>query len=347
MWVGKWKQSVFVMDYSGTVWCLGDNGHGQLGVEGKEQIQEPSEITLKNMRLITCASSYTFAWNSSNECYYTGSYFDLNQQTTWKQMTDLSRVSIVKAESGWFHTLFLDSSQHLWVIGDNKYGQIGIEGLYSALKLTRSTFQEEVSHFACGTMNSYVIDSSGSLWVFGCNSHAQLGTGDFKDIKSPSKVQFPRKILSIHPGATFALLLDENHHVFSCGSSNTGHEMAVKEFRQLLEISLLNVIVGYNHSFLVDTNNQVWAFGMNYDGQLGNQLVHVKKPIRVPMFDSFPCLSAGRMMTLGIDSEGYVNGCGKIDGSQRQVLQRLPFPPVGSTTPKIKSSATNYEPELS
>ena len=75
---------------------------------------------------------------------------------------------------------------------------------------------------------------------------------------------------------------------------------------------LLNKIsAGYNHSLAIDNNNQAWAWGSNYNGELGdNTTTNQSTPVTVCGNHTFCQIAAGSGFSLAIDNNGRDWGWG-------------------------------------
>lgn len=104
----------------------------------------------------------------------------------------LDKQVALEVRSGYYHTIVLCGGAHLFGIGRNDYGQLGL-GKSTAQAAANSQLQQqrfsqpylledlegkEIVRFACGCYHTAAVSESGMMYVFGRNNHGQLGIGD-------------------------------------------------------------------------------------------------------------------------------------------------------------------------
>jgi alpha-tubulin suppressor-like RCC1 family protein len=150
----------------------------------------------------------------------------------------------IGARNYWYvtHSIALDSEGHVWAWGDNDYGQLGDN---SAVPMSNvpiqvlggtqgGTYLEDIVAISAGGRHSIALDSSGNVWAWGYNNVGQLGDG------SNTTSDTPVQVLSGQQGGGTYL-----HNIEAIVSSGS-------------------------HNLALDTNNNVWSWGYNGNGQLGN-----------------------------------------------------------------------------
>ena len=119
---------------SGALWTWGDNNYGQLGLGTTfGQYDTPQPVgTDTNWVSVACGKYHTMAINASGELWAWGS--NANWQLGSGQNTDnvISPVRIaenniwVRVICGAVNTVAIDILNHVYVCGDNTYGQLGL-----------------------------------------------------------------------------------------------------------------------------------------------------------------------------------------------------------------------------
>ncbi|WP_445341397.1 RCC1 domain-containing protein [Bifidobacterium sp. ESL0820] len=212
----------------------------------------------------------------------------------------LSQVS--GSQSGNF-SLAVGSDGNAYAWGDNNYGQLG-NGTTSYSQATpvmvrkpdRSTYPDLPADFtylqvSAGGDHSLALGSDGYVYAWGWNTYGQLGDGTRDDKHAPVRVKTPdRKTYPDLPA----------------------------------DFTYLQVSAGWMHSLALGSDGNVYAWGYNYYGQLGDGTgssryapVRVKTPDRKTYPDlpaDFTYLQvsagAGHSLALGSDGNAYAWGRG-------------------------------------
>jgi alpha-tubulin suppressor-like RCC1 family protein len=254
------------LDSNGTVWAWGSNLQGQLGL---------GEVTPKIGQLI-------FA----------------------EQVTSL--VNITRIAAGGSHSLAMSSDGTVWSWGLNRFGQLG-QGLPDTKIRTPAMVVNaagtgnltDVIHIAAGGSHSLFVTSDGNVWACGLNIFGQLGDGDETLKRKDAVVKVLKDKdpdIQLTGAIAIAAGLDHSLAIINDGSGTKGTVWAwgSNDFGQLgnqknfntntavtipvqvkkedgtaLENVTKIVAIG-NHSLAVDSSGQLWAWGDNTYGQLGN-----------------------------------------------------------------------------
>jgi len=174
--------------------------------------------------------------------------------------------------------LALNENRKMLSWGDDKYGQLGRSGApTNTLKLQTvpteiigPTQNKAWSSIAAGERHSVAIDTSGYLYMWGSNDSGQI-------FNLPLKVTTPTTPLPI--GDTLNL--------------NT------KQWKQ--------AACGKFHTAAIDLNNQLFLWGDNTSGQLGNSDVNQVYTLVQPYTNkNWKDVSCGDSFTAAIDTDGYL-----------------------------------------
>ena len=122
---------------------------------------------------------------------------------------------IYKISCGFLHAVILDFDKKIWVIGDNKFRQLGLENIKSVTKFTRITYDlPPFSEISCGKFHTCALDVDGKIWICGSNRYGQKGmTTKFSLIETPC-------IFSIVCTDFNTLALDYSGVLWACGHKN-------------------------------------------------------------------------------------------------------------------------------
>ena len=161
-------------------------------------------------------------------------------------MTTLSFISVAGAggeydtymgDAG--HSIAVDSDGYVWAWGENNRGQLGINSIVDQnkpMQVLTSSQQPlgNISKVAAGSQHSLALDNNGNVWGWGRSSNGQVGTG-------------------------------------YTGDYYTARQVVINISNDPLE-NIIAISAGQRHSMAVDSFGQIWTWGYNGDGQLGNGL---------------------------------------------------------------------------
>ena len=250
-----------VLKSDGSVWAVGNNEDGKLGV-GK---------TVK----------------------------ELSRTATFMQCMDNTGAKIKNAfdiACSDYHTAVLRGSGELWQCGYNPYGQLGIGEINSEVgkptfvhsKDSNNKVIMNATAVSCNQHITAIIRENGELWMCGYNANGQLGTGETKSAETETVSKFKRSqdnrgVISdakaVSCGKTFTSVIRKNGELWQCGGNSfgqlgTGDEKEVHKFvpsqddRGVISDAKI-VSCGSSHTAVIRGDGELWQCGYNEYGQLG------------------------------------------------------------------------------
>ena len=249
--------------------------------------------------------------------------------------------SVTAVAAGGGHSLALDSRGVVWAWGSNSDGQLGLGNFNGAVFALPITFPggEIITAIAGGAFYSLALDSAGNVWAWGSNCRGQLGISSFDaNRNTPVKLtNFPpnTRIVAIAAGGEHSLALDSAGNVSAWGSNTLGqlgNGQNLDQFGPTPTIfpngtpRILSISAGGSHNLAVDADHNVWAWGVNGQGQLGNpQFASSNLPVR----SSFPegtrivAIAAGGFHSLALEAETVFDIEAVLDFDAMTALPRL------------------------
>jgi len=216
------------------------------------------------------------------------------------------------------HTCALDDGGAAWCWGDNKYGQIGIEPIITGKTFptpARVLGDHAFVQIAVGAYHTCAIDDAGAAWCWGADDSGQSGQGEphGANLAAPARVAGGIRFASISAGleATCGLAVGGQAYCWGRGSYGilgniTTPEIASKPTAVLqaghpyVSLSLTN-----QHVCAVDTDGDVWCWGQNGYGQVGEAVSALQAvPVRVSPAAHFATVSAGTYESCALDAGG-------------------------------------------
>jgi alpha-tubulin suppressor-like RCC1 family protein len=136
-----------------------------------------------------------------------------------------------------------------------------------------------------GNLHTLAVKSDGTLWGWGLNLYGQLGLGSTKNQLEPKKIT--DNVVSVSTGSRHSIILKADGIVYTSGANDYGQlgdgtttnkYEPVTLGKDLLNYSakpiklmdnVKSAAAGGKHSLVIKTDGTLWAFGDNYEGELG------------------------------------------------------------------------------
>ena len=312
-------------------------------------------VKLTGMDGVSAGGTHTLAFKNNSSVYAWGNNFygelgdnlttastipvKVRDGTTAPPYTPLDRIIAVAAGGDQF-SLALDSTQAVWAWGNNSVGQLGSGKLTPTFEKVAekvpSPLPVNITMIAAGGRHGLALDSGGTVWSWGSNKDGQLGQVlPDTNIPKPGQVVMDvgnanlPNVIHIAAGGGHSLFVDSAGNVWACGlniygqlgdgsTTNTkvGVVQVLKNGNPATPLTgATAVAAGLDHS-LVLIGGEVWAWGRNRNGQLGNPTnfnkdTPVTSPVQVkvgpspgtPLLDIVKIVAIGNH-SLAIDSSG-------------------------------------------
>lgn len=198
----------------------------------------------------------------------------------------LPSAPIVAIAAGWRHSLALDANGNVWAWGFNGYGQLGDGTTISSATPVQVQFPAAIAitAIAAGYDHSLALDTYGRVWTWGDNIDGQLGDGTTTNSSTPVMVlsssgSLLSGVTAIAGGGIHSLALDTNGNVWAWGANfygalGNGSADFIPHPTPSpvggLPVIVVAIAGGGYHSLALDSTGQVWAWGWNSSGQLGD-----------------------------------------------------------------------------
>lgn len=328
------------LDTDGKLWLWGDNETGQLGDGSGEDRFSPVMI-MESSSFISVAAGYfhtlavdgggglwVFGDNGhaqlGNGVWGAGHYSLIPERR-------LENRAFAHVAAGGYHSIAIDTDGGLWTWGLNGFGQIG-DGTAGNRRLTPYKVPAETRFVsaAAGNAHSLAIDRDGGLWAWGDNWMGQLGIGSSENRRTvPERVMENTRFASVAAGCYHSMAIDEDGGLWVWGWNSHSQigDGAEGEYRTLPSkisdgTSFVSAAGGSYHTLAVDANNNLWSWGNNLAGQLGDGRDVLLSGVPTIIKSGFPfaSVSAGAWHSLAADAFGGIwawgsNGYGQLGDS--------------------------------
>lgn len=214
--------------------------------------------------------------------------------------------------AGYAHQLVLRTTGDVWAWGDNWAGHLGNgTSNHSTVPVQVLTAVnqplKDVVEISAGQYHSVALRADGTVLVWGHNYDGQLGTEDNVGREYATQIPNLSEVVHIAAGAFHTLALKQNGTVWAWGydeefgnlgdgprfSSNTPIRVHFTD-GITPEPIIAKLSTGFYHNFAVDENGDVWAWGGNWNGELGNGTWTANLlPSKVPALAGAESLSGG------------------------------------------------------
>ena len=280
----------------GKLYSFGSNVYGRLGldssvtnVSGNNRVMgSPQQIqNLPKITMVSCGFSFTvcideegFAWSFGlNE--YGQSGLGNNKKLVSKPLKIENIPPANSISCGGYHTLILTTDLNLWACGLNESGQLFLE-CQEEQTIPKQTSFSEISKICAGAHFSFIQNMNGKIYGRGDNLYGQLGLGhnNSPQIIASLVNDHSSNIVQFCCGLHHALFLDDIGNVYSVGKNESdltssgqlglGNFINQNTLQQIVNIPPIQTIsCSGSSSYLLDFEGNVWSFGLNTRGQLG------------------------------------------------------------------------------
>ena len=265
----------------GTLHSFGYNDYGQLGLGNNNHVSVPSQITtLPKIKQVSCGGNHTFC---------------------------------------------IDYEGFLWAFGYNRYGQLGT-GNTTNFNVTQKILEiPPVVSVSCGDSHTLIITNDSNLWACGYNGCGQLFLNNQQSQSKFHQTSFSNTT-KISAGYRHSLFQNNKEEIFGCGQNNLGavglghfnHPQIQVSPIPNLPLNIVHFCCGYDQSYFLDSEGNVYSVGYNEYGSLG--LAHnttqntLNKIPNIPPIQSISCNTYSCYL---LDFEGNVwsfgyNGNGEL-----------------------------------
>ena len=233
------------------------------------------------------------------------------------------------AFTGISHSLALKKDSSLWAWGGNSSGELG-DGSTSSSNIPKKIGADRNwIAISAGGAHSLAIKSDGTLWAWGYDGYGELGIGDlgnlgtYNYITSPVQVGTDNNwlIISASQFCSYAIKKDGslwawgNDDSKTLGLGDTVYGIISSPMQIGTDTNWKYVSAGANHGLAIKTDGTLWAWGYNYDGELGdNTNINKEVPVQIGADNNWISTSASDFSSYAIKNDGtlWVYGANEV-----------------------------------
>jgi hypothetical protein len=219
------------------------------------------------------------------------------------------------------HVLAINSSGELYSWGENEFGQLGdglSGGTISRSAATKIGVENNWVEIAAGYDHTLAINSDGELWACGRNDYGQLG--DETQTNRSTLVQIKPEVtwVKIAAGRDHSLAVSDAGELYSWGRNQSGYrQLGLDDETESVRTSpqkvgdLTNwtdVAAGFHHSIAQNSNKQIYGFGYNGYGCLGDGTnASRSSPVVINFIENDLQVKAGGYVTINFVYSNFEN----------------------------------------
>ena len=202
------------------------------------------------------------------------------------------------------HALMLSSTGHVWVVGDNQYGQLGV-GQTTKTAVTPLDITDDlnldsddfVTKVICGDYHSLVVTNNHRILAWGLNEDGQVGNGSWVnsykpvDITANFALDAGNYVVDVAAGRAVNYATTSNGDVYFWGDTTNRQsgevderyaDQTTPELIAHLGDNIRQISAGYESAISLTTDHKVSTWGRNTSGELGRSRYGEQNDIDTP-----------------------------------------------------------------
>ncbi len=298
---------------NGTLWAWGANQSGQLGLGTTTLSPVPVQVgSVSNWVQVEAGAKHTLALQRDGSLWAWGAN-ESGQLGRGDTNSSLSPVRVgtesawVEVRAGGFYSLARRADGTIWGWGANTANQLGVTPPTNRFSPTRIGTNAHWASLSAGLLHSLAVTTNGTLWAWGRGSAGQLGTGFTTNSPTPFRVGTGENWTAVEAGLFHSFGLQTGGVLYAWGA-NTNGQLGLGDLGSGGEVNVrvptpvpANAsntawveIQSSRHTVARDVDGNVWAWGFNSHGQVGNGVTNqTLRPVSLvftnpPVFTNAP-----------------------------------------------------------
>lgn len=272
---------------------------------------------------------------------------------------------VTRVAAGGEHSLAVTSGGQLYAFGANPFGELGNSTGNTTLDphptpalVSLPGQVGGVTEVAAGASFSLAVTSGGQLYAFGRNTYGQLGSAaNGVANPTPTQVGLPGQIgavTQVAAGMNHSLALTSSGQLYAFGLNNygqlgrttnngsfTANAPAAPVSLPGQDGTVVDLAAGGDHSLVLTSSGQVYAFGENYVGQLGSAANFAANPTPTPVTLPGQVGRATQVAAGGVSAPGNSETLVVTSSGQLYAFGSNEFGQLGVEAKSGKSDATS------
>ena len=358
----NYNGTVFALTNNNLLYTWGFNTNGELG--NGTTISRSSPVQIGSFTVVTVGERTSYGIDSLGRLFSWGSgnFGGLGNNTTNDRSSPVQvGSSSWSAISAFTNALAITTDGKLFAWGNNQYGQLGLSDTTnrsSPVQVGTSSWSLISAGGKTGESNHVLGElSDGSLYGWGSNGDGQLGLNDTSNRSSPVLISISNySIIDAGNGPNSAVVLGYGSaYLFGIGAGGVlgnGNTISRSSPTQLtagtnnysiapkpIGTSWSKISIGLSHALAIKSNNTLYAWGFNDQGQLGlNDTITRSSPIQIGS-GTWTDVHAGPSYSVALRSDNLAFGWGYNDSGQIGV--NIPVGEYRSSPVQVNSNSWN------
>lgn len=324
----------------GTVWGWGSNQYGQIATgNGPGSTNVPAPVVgLSNIVAIAASGIHSAALRGDGTVWT----FGYNQNGALGDGTNISRstpvqvtgLSDVKAiAAGGEHCIAVKNDGTVWTWGYNRIGQLGDGSVTTRLTPVKVNTLANVNAVAAGGVHSAALKNDGSVWGWGDNQYGEIGDGTNTFKLAPTQTTGLSGATALAAGGETTAAITSDGSLWTWGQNNHGQlGTGFPPFSRLTPAqvpglsNLSTLALGYTHIAAMRSNGNIWMWGSNQYGQVGDQGTSDRyAPVSIDFFSSGPAIHYTTNGLEPTDDDPVINSGSSVMIDRNTILKARAF----------------------
>ena len=305
--IGTSNSTEYALLTNGQVWAWGLGNDGQLGNGGTSnsysrpvQVRFPAGVTIASIPTDVDPYNSAFAVNTTGHVWAwgdnVGGEFCLGNAKKHMTPVELPFSDVTTLAGGLNHASY-DAGGTIYSCGDNVTGALGDGSTNSSKTPVKVTGLDGalVTTLVAAWGNTGALLSNGDYYDWGYNNAGQAGNGNTALVTAPYRVPLDAPVRQVAQGGssggngqTLALLTDGtlwawgNGQYYQLGNDVKGNEESPIQITPPPGVNYAALASGGDTCYAITNSGDVWAWGSNANGEVGNGTTKTaKKPVQV------------------------------------------------------------------
>jgi alpha-tubulin suppressor-like RCC1 family protein len=343
---------------TGGVKCWGGNTVGQLGDNSTTISFTPIDVSglTNGVSAIAAGTSHTCAVTTTGgaKCWGGNTDGQLGDNSTINRLTpvDVTGLTsgIASIAPGMYHSCALTTGGGVKCWGSNAYGQLGNNTTSNSLiPVDVTTLTSGVKAITVGALYSCALTTEGGVKCWGSNAFGQLGNNTTTNSLIPLDVTGLTSGIGAVSAAAFHTCALSTTGATKCWGDNKDGELgdssSIKRLTPVdvtdLGSGIARIASGLFHTCAVTTAGGLKCWGLNDDGQLGNNS-NTTGLAPVDVLNSTTSTAYGTIFTTGFETGGWSKGVINYTGTGTSPIWNIVFSAANPTVSRRSGSYMAY-----